>query len=171
MRLPAEEQPAVNSQHVPQGRQGEGGVRGVGWCLGYRHAPRLNLWESGPCSMVRHEILNGILERSKPPRKIKHNRHHLATCTIYRAYRILVILVTIMLDLNWQKMGRVKRYTLPSKVKRLAGIWLGFGWRRCKYCWLLVAGGPKSYRPIPTPDSWSDSEQICKYGNKKVYVC
>jgi hypothetical protein len=24
-------------------------------------------------------------------------------------------------------------------IYQLAGIWLGFGLRRCKYCWLLVA--------------------------------
>jgi hypothetical protein len=35
-------------------------------------------------------------------------------------------------------------------IYQLAGIWLGFGLRRCKYCWLLVAGGRKPYRPTPT---------------------
>ena len=32
----------------------------------------------------------------------------------------------------------------------LAGIWLGFGLHLFEYCWLLVAGGQKPYRPTPT---------------------
>jgi hypothetical protein len=34
-------------------------------------------------------------------------------------------------------------------IYQLAGIWLGFGLRSCKYCWLLVAGGQMPYRPTP----------------------
>ena len=55
-------------------------------------------------------------------------------------------------------------------IFQLAGIWLGFGFRRCKYCWLLVAGGRKPYRPTPSlivcVRCWHSS-----HSPTNIYVC